>query len=174
MNTNYINLKIDEYLNKSNIQMFNGEDGISLSIDLKQDKLFKNLEAFTIPDKAFHDLFKNTVNLCKQYIKDCNLNFDRNYFYIKSTLISSNKPQPHMFAPDFKNTFFGIVNLSSLNLTVQILKSTIELPPGEIKIFNSEDKINLIFKENQRALSFNVSSFEFLDLQQPNTWLPIV
>lgn len=174
MNINYINIKIDEYLYKNSIEVIDGNNGISFDMSIKKDNHLNSIEIFTIPDKALYDLFKSCIDLIKDYVKSSEINFERNYFYLKSNLISDNKYSEHLFAPEFKNTFFGIINLSNENLEIQTSGSTILINPGQTNIFNSKDRIKIVFKDGQRALSFNVSSFEFLDSQKPNTWLPIV
>ncbi len=174
MKIKHINKVIDDCLHNNEILIVDSGSKISLDINPSKNKLFKDIEVFTIPDKETYALFKDVTDLVKQHSKDQGLNFERNYFYIKSKLINDNKQHPHLFAPSFKNTFFGIINLSEQDLLIEILDEKISLSSGYIKIFNSSDKINVLFEQNQRALSFNVSSFEFLDSQKPNTWLPIV
>jgi hypothetical protein len=174
MKIKHINKVIDDCLCNNEILIVDSGSKISLDINPSKSKLFKGIEVFTIPDKEIYALFKDVTDLVKEHSKAQGLNFERNYFYIKSKLINDNKQHPHLFAPSFKNTFFGIINLSEQDLLIEGLDQKISLSSGSIEIFSSSDKINILFAENQRALSFNVSSCEFLSLQQPNTWLPII
>lgn len=174
MNINYINKKIDEYFNINFLEVADGNLGINLDMSINLNKKFNNIEIFTIPDKVIHDLFNECVKEAKSYIKHSHLNLERNYFYLTSKLISEKKESAHLFSPEFRNTFFGVVNLSNDPLHIEMISDSMSINSGGINIFSSSDKINILFNSNQRALCFNVSSFEFLSLQEPNRWLPII
>ena len=175
MNLKYINKVIDTALSNNIYDTFDANNGINFDVKLNKKKFVENLEVFMIPDPSIYKMLKGCIENIKINVKDAGLAFERNYFYIRSKLITpSTNDTFNSFSPPMTNIFFGLINLS--DKTIEIHEENgrvILLNPGDTNIFNSRSKIKILAETDARLLCFNVSVAESLYSQMPNQWIPI-
>jgi hypothetical protein len=175
MNLKYINKVIDTALANNIYETFDANSGINFDVKLNKKKFVENLEVFMIPDPSIYKMFKKCIENIKINVKDSGLSFERNYFYIRSKLITPSINESfNSFSPVMTNMFFGFINLSDKPIEIQEESGgVILLNPGDINIFNSSSKIKVFVETDSRVLCFNVSAAESLYAQMPNQWIPI-
>jgi hypothetical protein len=175
MNLKYINKVIDTALANNIYETFDANSGISFDVQLNKKSFVENLEVFMIPDPSIYKMFKTCIENIKINVKDSELSFERNYFYVRSKLIiPSINESFNSFSPEMTNMFFGFINLSDKTIKIQEKNGKdILLSPGDINIFNSSSKIKVFAETDSRILCFNVSVAESLYSQMPNQWIPI-
>jgi hypothetical protein len=175
MNLKYVNKVIDTALANNTYETFDANNGINFDVKLNKKKFVESLEVFMIPDPSIYKMFKTCIENIKINIKDSGLSFERNYFYIRSKLITPSINESfNSFSPQMTNMFFGFINLSDKAIKIQEENGKdILLKPGDINIFNSSSKIKVFAETDSRVICFNVSAAESLYSQMPNQWIPI-
>jgi hypothetical protein len=175
MNLKYINKVIDRALLNNIYETFDANSGINFNVKLNKKKFVENLEIFMIPDPSIYKMLKECIENIKLNVKDSGLVFERNYFYIRSKLITPSINETfNSFSPAMTNIFFGFINLSDKAIEIHEENGIDRLlKPGDISIFNSRSKIKILAETDSRILCFNVSVAESLYSQMPNQWIPI-
>lgn len=161
--------KINKEFNKKNI-MYNFPTETRIEIPIYSEN---NKNVFFIYDEKIHSLFKYIVSLIKIACKDYDLNFDKNKYFLSSSLIKEIDP---LFWYDTggmsKPALFGIMSLDKEIKEIEISGVLKKILPGDIIISEAGNKIKYFSQIN--GILFNIAPLSMIEKQYPHTWIPIL
>lgn len=183
-NINTVNNKslLSEYnrmLSEMHEYVYKFNPGLKIGFKPKKVSLYdyKTFNFFSMYSKNIHTLYKEINDTAKEFCKQYNVNFERNYFYLLGNIVKNEAIPLDVyvnFAPNYKTTFVGFYILSSNEDEVFIDDEKIELVPGQLIFLDSAAKI--LFKgisKDFAMLSFNISPLEYLYRQYYQKWIPL-
>jgi hypothetical protein len=161
--------KIDKEFNKKNIvYRFPEETKIEIPIYSENNK-----NVFFIYDEKIYSLFRYIVSLIKMACKDHDLNFDKNKYFLSSSLIKEIDPSFWYDTGGMsKPALFGIMSLDTDIKEIEISGVLKKIAPGDIIISEAGNKIK--YSSPIKGILFNVAPLSMIEKQYPHTWIPIL
>lgn len=161
--------KIDKEFNKKNI-VYRFPEETKTEVPLYSEN---NKNVFFIYDEKVYGLFIYIVSLIKKACKDHDLNFDKNKYFLSSSLI---KEIDVSFWYDTggmsKPALFGIMSLDTDIKEIEVSGVLKKIAPGDIIISEAGNKIK--YSSQINGMLFNVAPLSMIEKQYPHTWIPIL
>lgn len=184
-NINKINNEslISEYnkmLSEMHEYVYKFNPGLKIGFKPKKVSLidYRTFNFFSMYNRNIHILYKEINETAKEFCKQSNVNFERNYFYLLGNVVKNETIPLDVyvnFAPNYKTTFVGFYIMSSNQDEMFIDDEKVELNPGQIIFLDSSAKILFNKISNDFVmLSFNISPLEYLYRQYYQKWIPLV
>lgn len=161
--------KIDKEFNKKNI-MYKFPEETKIEVPIYSEN---NKNIFFIYDEKIYSLFKYMVFLIKIACKDYDLNFDKNKYFLSSSLIKGIDPSFWYDTGGMsKPALFGIMSLDIDIKEIEISGVLKKIAPGDIIISEAGNKIK--YSSPINGILFNVAPLSMIEKQYPHTWIPIL
>jgi hypothetical protein len=161
--------KIDKEFNKKNI-MYKFPEEAKIEVPIYSEN---NKNVFFIYDEKIYGLFRYTVSLIKTACKDYDLDFNKNKYFLSSSLIKEIDPSFWYDSGGMsKPALFGIMSLDADIKEIEISGVLKKISPGDIIISEAGNKIKYYSPIN--GIFFNVAPLSMIEKQYPHTWLPIL
>jgi hypothetical protein len=161
--------KIDKEFNRKNV-VYNFPEETKIEVPLYSEN---NKNVFFIYDDKINSLFRYIVSLIKIACKDHDLDFDKNKYFLSSSLI---KEVDLSFWYDTggmsKPALFGIMSLDTDTKEIEVSGVLKKIAPGDIIISEAGNKIKYYSQIN--GMLFNVAPLSMIEKQYPHTWIPIL
>jgi hypothetical protein len=161
--------KIEKEFNKKNIvYQFPEKTKIETLIYSENNK-----NVFFIYDEKVYSLFRHIISLIKIACKDHDLDFDKNKYFLSSSLIKEIDPSFWYDTGGMsKPALFGIMSLDENVKELEISGVLKKINPGDIIISEAGNKIK--YSSSINGILFNVAPLSMIEKQYPHTWIPIL
>jgi hypothetical protein len=161
--------KIDKQFNKKNI-VYTFPEKTQTEVPVYSEN---NKNVFSIYDDKIYSLFKYTVSLIKIACKDHDLDFEKNKYFLSSSLITEvDKSFWYDTGGMSKPSLFGIISLDTEPKEIDISGVLKKILPGDIIISEAGNKIKYLNQID--GILFNVAPLSMIEKQYPHTWIPIL
>ena len=132
-----------------------------------------NKNVFFIYDDKVNSLFRYIVSLIKIACKDHDLDFDKNKYFLSSSLIKKIDPSFWYDTGGMsKPALFGIMSLDTDIKEIEVSGVLKKIAPGDIIISEAGNKIK--YSSQINGMLFNVAPLSMIEKQYPHTWIPIL
>jgi hypothetical protein len=161
--------KINKEFNKKNIvYKFPEETKIEVPIYSENNK-----NVFFIYDEKIHGLLIYLVSLIKITCKEHDLDFDKNKYFLSSSLIEGvDTSYWYDTGGMSKPALFGIMSLDTELKEIEISGVLKKIYPGDIIISEAGNKIK--YSSQIKGILFNIAPLSMIEKQYPHTWIPIL
>ena len=184
-NINKINNEslISEYnkmLSEMHEYVYKFNPGLKIGFKPKKVSLidYRTFNFFSMYNRNIHTLYKEINETAREFCKQSNVNFERNYFYLLGNVVKNETIPLDVyvnFAPNYKTPFVGFYIMSSNQDEMFLDDERVELNPGQLIFLDSSAKILFNKISNDFVmLSFNISPLEYLYRQYYQKWIPLV
>ena len=161
--------KIDKEFNKKNV-VYNFPEETKLEVPIYSEN---NKNVFFIYDDKINSLFRYIVSLIKIACKDHDLDFDKNKYFLSSSLIKEIDPSFWYDTGGMsKPALFGIMSLDTDIKEIEVSGVLKKIAPGDIIISEAGNKIK--YSSQINGMLFNVAPLSMIEKQYPHTWIPIL
>ena len=161
--------KIDKEFNKKNV-VYNFPEETKIEVPIYSEN---NKNVFFIYDDKINGLFRYIVSLIKIACKDHDLDFDKNKYFLSSSLIKEIDPSFWYDTGGMsKPALFGIMSLDTDIKEIEVSGVLKKIAPGDIIISEAGNKIK--YSSQINGMLFNVAPLSMIEKQYPHTWIPIL
>jgi len=161
--------KIDKEFNKKNV-VYNFPEETKIEVPIYSEN---NKNVFFIYDDKVNSLFRYIVSLIKIACKDHDLDFDKNKYFLSSSLIKEIDPSFWYDTGGMsKPALFGIMSLDTDIKEIEVSGVLKKIAPGDIIISEAGNKIK--YSSQINGMLFNVAPLSMIEKQYPHTWIPIL
>ena len=161
--------KIDKEFNKKNV-VYNFPEETKIEVPVYSEN---NKNVFFIYDDKVNSLFRYIVSLIKIACKDHDLDFDKNKYFLSSSLIKEIDPSFWYDTGGMsKPALFGIMSLDTEIKEIEVSGVLKKIAPGDIIISEAGNKIK--YSSQINGILFNVAPLSMIEKQYPHTWIPIL
>ena len=161
--------KIDKEFNKKNV-VYNFPEETKIEVPIYSEN---NKNVFFIYDDKVNSLFRYIVSLIKIACKDHDLDFDKNKYFLSSSLIKKIDPSFWYDTGGMsKPALFGIMSLDTDIKEIEVSGVLKKIAPGDIIISEAGNKIK--YSSQINGMLFNVAPLSMIEKQYPHTWIPIL
>ena len=161
--------KINKEFNKKNI-VYRFPEETKIEVPIYSDN---NKNVFFIYDEKIHGLLIYLVSLIKIACKEHDLDFDKNKYFLSSSLIEGvDTSYWYDTGGMSKPALFGIMSLDTELKEIEISGVLKKISPGDIIISEAGNKIK--YSSQIKGILFNIAPLSMIEKQYPHTWIPIL
>ena len=132
----------------------------------------KNKNILSFPDLTTNKVFKEIVNLIKEFCSKFNLSYENNRYYISSDLVESHSSNFwYDQSSASRPSLFGILSLEDSVSKIRINEVDISLSLGDIVISEAGNRV--VYLDSFKSLNIQVLPVSELKGQYLEKWIPL-